>query len=248
MAILKAAINGTRSHADNAMVPITTAEIADAALQCSLEGADAIHFHVRDAKGHESLENTNVAAQILALRKVIPNIPIGISTGHWIEPDTNKRKNAILSWQILPDFASLNFSEECTEIIAEALLKKKINIEAGLSSVSDAERLIGTGLIGNCFRILLEPAEQDAESAFHNVQAIEKIISENVLFEGKELLLHGADRMAWNMVDYALSKGYSTRIGFEDTLYLPGGHIAESNAVLVRVAKEKKKANIISSI
>lgn len=237
MAILQAAINGTRNHADYAMVPITTEEIVETAVQCVLSGADAIHFHVRDKKGRESLEDINVSEQVLVLKNAVPNIPIGISTGYWIEPDTKKRKNAILSWQVLPDFVSLNFWEEGTEIIAEALLKKEIKIEAGLSSVSDAKRLIQTGLVSKCFRILLEPTEQDKESAFRNVQTIEKFIFENVLFNGKELLLHGADKTVWDMVEYAFLKGYSTRIGFEDTLYLPGGDLAASNAVLVRAVK-----------
>jgi uncharacterized protein (DUF849 family) len=49
-------------------------------------------------------------------------------------------------------------------------------------------------------------------------------------------LLHGVNATAWPLVDAASARGYATRIGFEDTLKLPGGETAPGNGELVRAA------------
>jgi uncharacterized protein (DUF849 family) len=36
---------------------------------------------------------------------------------------------------------------------------------------------------------------------------------------------------AWGLIAEAAARGYGTRVGFEDTLTLPDGSMAESNAV-----------------
>ena len=41
---------------------------------------------------------------------------------------------------------------------------------------------------------------------------------------------------AWPLLDAARARGYATRIGFEDTLTLPGGEVAGGNGELVRAA------------
>lgn len=42
----------------------------------------------------------------------MPTLPIGLSTAAWIEPDTERRIASIRKWEILPDFASVNMSED----------------------------------------------------------------------------------------------------------------------------------------
>ena len=49
-------------------------------------------------------------------------------------------------------------------------------------------------------------------------------------------LLHGTDGTAWPLIDAAAARGYDTRVGFEDTLALPDGARAPSNAALVAEA------------
>jgi len=49
-------------------------------------------------------------------------------------------------------------------------------------------------------------------------------------------LLHGKDATAWAMLAYAVAQGYATRIGLEDTLWLPNGETTRDNAELVRTA------------
>ena len=52
-------------------------------------------------------------------------------------------------------------------------------------------------------------------------------------------LLHGLNRTAWDLIDAAVKRGYDTRIGFEDTLMLPNGAQAASNAALATEAVKR---------
>jgi uncharacterized protein (DUF849 family) len=56
-------------------------------------------------------------------------------------------------------------------------------------------------------------------------------------------LLHGFEHSAWPLLDIALQRGYDTRIGFEDTLFMPDGSRAPSNAALVAAARERVKSS-----
>jgi uncharacterized protein (DUF849 family) len=49
-------------------------------------------------------------------------------------------------------------------------------------------------------------------------------------------LLHGENVTAWELVKVAVSRGYDTRIGFEDVLTLPDGTLADGNASLIAAA------------
>jgi len=49
-------------------------------------------------------------------------------------------------------------------------------------------------------------------------------------------LLHGMNATAWTLLGAAMTRGYGTRIGFEDVLTLPDGSQAPSNEALVAEA------------
>src|SRR5687767_15629935 len=109
--MLHAAINGTRTRAEHPAVPITFADQATEARASVAAGARAIHVHVRDEHGNESLAPGDVAKALDAIRASSQGIPIGIGTGAWIVPDLRRRLSVIRSWTTLPDFASVNLHE-----------------------------------------------------------------------------------------------------------------------------------------
>lgn len=203
-------------------------------------GAETIHFHIRNAAGAETLSNPWASEQIRSIREKLPHIPIGVSTGEWIEPSLTRRVNSIKDWTEFPDFASLNFSELGYEIVAQALLDKGVQLEAGLSDVSDAERFIQSGLAGHCRRILLEPQQQDLKDALRNVEQMLNILS--IDHAQQEILLHGRDKTTWKLFEEALLRGFSTRIGLEDTLYLLTGEPAQSNYSILLCATALRKS------
>jgi uncharacterized protein (DUF849 family) len=230
--IIQAALNGTRTRIEHPAIPITAAEQATEARASVAEGANAIHVHVRDGRGNESLAAGDVAKTIDAIRAVCPDTPIGIGTGAWIIPDLRHRLSMIRSWTTLPDLASVNLHEVGAAQAIELLLERGVGVEAGIWNAPAAVALVDSGLADYCERILLEPAEASC-SARTNLLQIEEVLAGVT----RPRLLHGLGHCAWHLVALAANRRYDTRIGFEDTLRLPDGSLAPSNAALVRVAR-----------
>ncbi|WP_224996581.1 3-keto-5-aminohexanoate cleavage protein [Cesiribacter sp. SM1] len=230
--MIQAALNGNRSEA---WVPKSTVAIVQAAVSSVLEGAGSIHFHVRDEYGAETLAAKWVDEQLAALKSQLPHIPLGISTGAWIEPDLEKRLAQLQSWTQLPHFVSVNFDEPGCHELARLVSAKGIRIEAGLSNKEAALNFLNTGLQANCIRILLEPGEQTLGAAISTVESMEALLRQSG--NSLPMLLHGFDSTCWPLLALAFERGYETRIGFEDTLVLPDGTKANTNADLLKAAK-----------
>jgi uncharacterized protein (DUF849 family) len=233
--LITAAINGSRSKAEHPHIPVTSEEIATAAAEAVNEGAGAIHFHARAEDGREVLDSAAVAANLHAVRARLRNLPVGVSTGAWIVPDPESRLRKVQAWDVLPDFASVNFHEEGAAGLAATLIGRGVGIEAGISNARAARNLVSSGLSRQCLRILVEAQDQEIASALKTALEIESILSHAGI--GLTTVLHGTDRTAWQLLDEALRRGYDIRIGFEDTLRLRNGKRAQSNAELVREAR-----------
>jgi uncharacterized protein (DUF849 family) len=243
--LIKAAINGGRSRTEHATVPVTPDEQATAVADCLKAGANAIHLHVRSTSRaasiqseKESLYAEDVAQTLSAVRSVSPKAKIGVSTGLWILPDPTARLQAVTEWEVLPDFASVNFSEDGATELAKLLLSRGVDVEAGLCDAEAAEVFLKSGLAPRCIRVLLEPQEQEMKDALENVGAIERVLKPGLLKLPRQLsfLLHGTEATAWPMMAEAITRGYDVRVGLEDTLVLPDGRIAQDNVELVAEA------------
>ncbi|WP_025605728.1 3-keto-5-aminohexanoate cleavage protein [Pontibacter actiniarum] len=233
--MIQIALNGARKES---IVPKTTESIVASAVAACIKGADSIHFHPRDAEGNETLESIFVEEQIAALRKELSRVPVGISTGEWIEPDLNTRLEQISSWKVMPDFVSVNYDEAGAEEVTELVTKKGIQIEAGLSKLEAAKSFGQLFSKGRFRRILMEPQEQEFALAFETVQKIENHLNDAGV--RLPILLHGFDKTCWEFIKVAFSKNYETRIGFEDVLILPDGRKAKTNAELLVQALQLK--------
>jgi uncharacterized protein (DUF849 family) len=236
---IQAALNGGRTRAEHASVPITPEELAASARDPVAAGATSIHFHARSHDGHESVYAGDVASGLRAIRAAAPGIPVGVSTGEWILPDLKLRHQAIAQWTLLPDFASVNMNEEGAIEVAEWLLSRGVGVEAGLSDVRGAEIFVASGLGARCLRVLLEPMEPDMLVALQIVASIESVLATGSV--RPPILLHGLNATAWPFIEEAARLGRETRIGFEDVLVLRNGEIAASNAALVSEAVKHTK-------
>jgi uncharacterized protein (DUF849 family) len=246
--LIKAAINGGRLKADHAAVPVSPNEQAADVAACLKAGANAIHLHVRSTLSEsgvssesESLHAEDVTQTILAVRSVNPNAQIGVSTGSWILPDPTARLEAVAAWEVMPDFASVNFIEEGAIELARLLLSRAVDVEAGLSDARAAEIFVKSGLAPRCVRILIEPQEQEVEHALETVNAIEQLLAPGLSYLPglPPILLHGTEATAWPMMDEAIARGYDVRVGLEDTLVVPDGRTARDNSELVAEAVAK---------
>jgi uncharacterized protein (DUF849 family) len=229
--LVQAAINGPRARSEHPALPVTAVEQAEESRRAVAAGARAIHVHVRDAAGRESLAPNDVGAALAAIRAACPGVPVGVSTGAWIVRDAARRLALVEAWGVLPDYASVNVHEEGAAALMRALDRLGVGIEAGIWDARAAAAFRAERAAGACLRLLLEPAG-GAGDVTANVEAMEAALAGL----GYPVLLHGAGPSTWPMIELAARRGYDTRVGLEDTLTLPDGSPAADNAALVAAA------------
>jgi uncharacterized protein (DUF849 family) len=232
--LLQAALNGDRTKGDHAAVPVSIEQLARDAEACVGAGARAIHLHPRDRHGRESLAADVVDEVVVRVREAA-GVPVGVTTGAWIEPDVARRLELARSWRA-PDYTSVNLSEPGADELMAALVETGIGIEASVGSVEDAERLAASGLAGRLTRVLVEPVEVPAADAVRVVDAIHGALDR--LGIAAPRLQHGDGEAAWVLIADAVARGLDTRVGLEDTLHGPDGRPAPGNEALVRAARE----------
>jgi len=236
--LIKAALNGSRRVRRHARVPAACEELVEAGLAAVRAGAGAVHVHVRDAEGNETLAAKDMLQVLNLWRARCPNIPIGVTTGAWIAPDPHERARLVAEWRgaAAPDFASVNISEAGSLELAQQLESQGIAVEVGLSNADSALRWLTHPRPDSALRILLEPEADLLAEALEQTTAMVAILER--IPAGVPRLLHGHDATAWPLLKVAAERGFDTRIGFEDVLELPDGTPARSNAELVEAAFE----------
>lgn len=232
--LLQACLNGARRPDAHPRVPVDPVALARDGVTAVREGAGALHVHVRGADGLESYSPAAVAATLDALRAAV-DVPIGVSTGAWVVPDPGERLALVAAWTVRPDFASVNFHEPGAPELAEALLDRGVEVEAGLWNADSARALHRSGLVGRCVRVMLEPIDQDLAVAEATLAELGSVLDE--IAPRTARLLHGFGETTWPMLRRAAELGYASRVGLEDTLVLPDGSPAPDNAALVAAGR-----------
>lgn len=231
---LQACLNGGRSARYHPAVPLTPEALARDAVAVRDVGADGLHFHPRNARGRESLAAEDVGAAISAVRKAAPGMPLGVSTGIWIAPGDGARLAAMRSWNILPDYVSVNVHEPGAEAIFGLMQARGVGVEAGIWTEAAARRFVTTRMPRYCLRVLVEMTAADVETATAEAESILDVLAGAGV--RLPILLHGDDGCTWPMIELAAERGLATRIGLEDSRELPGGAVAASNAAMVAAA------------
>ncbi|WP_328975566.1 3-keto-5-aminohexanoate cleavage protein [Streptomyces canus] len=226
--MVQVCLNGPRGAADGTAVPLTPESMAQAAAEAVAAGATDIHVHPKTPCGRDSLSPRVVAATLEAIRARV-SVPVGVTTGAWAEPDPAARLARVRGWTVLPDHASVNWHEPGAEEIAAALIDLGVGVEAGIWSGTDAAARFAVSPLGpKVLRVLAEVTDTDAAEA-----AARTLLAELGPAHGRPVLLHGEDAGAWPVLRLAGRLGLATRVGLEDTLVLPDGRRALSNAQLV---------------
>lgn len=235
--LIKACLNGARPVGTHARLPVTAEALAADAKAVRAAGAGAVHIHVRDANGLETLDPAIVDAMVRHIQQACPGLPIGVSTGAWIEPDADRRVRRVRDWSA-PDFASVNLAEPGHAEVMDALLEAGIRVEAGIFTPGDVQRLNRTGLGDEIFRVLVEPGsgERPVPDQVLLAAAIERALDAAAIHAPR--LHHGAGAATWDVLRAAVAIGRDIRIGLEDTLADVDGRPAASNAALVRAARK----------
>ena len=231
--MVQVCLNGTRSSADGAMVPLTPEAMAESAARAVAAGATDVHVHPRTPCGRESLSPRVLAATVEAIRARVP-VPVGVTTGAWVEPDPAARLARVREWTVLPDHASVNWHEEGAEDVAAALIERGVGVEAGIWTGTDGVgRFLDSPLATRVLRVLAEVTDTSPDTAEQSARAL---LADLGTAHGRPVLLHGEDGGAWPVLRLAGRLGLMTRVGLEDTLLLPDGQRAVSNTQLVTEA------------
>ncbi|MBI3637102.1 MAG: 3-keto-5-aminohexanoate cleavage protein [Candidatus Rokubacteria bacterium] len=231
---LQACLNGNRRRGEHAAVPLSRDEIVLDAARAMKNGAMSLHIHPRGADGAETLAPEACDAVVRGVRVACPDLPIGLSTGMWIERDEKRRLELIAAWTAPPDFVSVNLSEPGVPELCGLLMRRGIGIEAGVWAVADVKTLVDLGIAGRCVRVLVETQPTDAVAAVADADAIDEAL-DAAGFAGPRLH-HGEGIATWHVLARAVARGHDIRIGLEDTLELPNGRRARDNAELVERA------------
>ncbi|MET3577424.1 uncharacterized protein (DUF849 family) [Mesorhizobium robiniae] len=232
--IVQTCINGARSADFHPQLPLDADAMARDGAACVAAGAAELHVHARGLDGRESLAPEAMDLTVLALRRACPGTLIGVSTGAWIENDDKQTLAAIAGWNEMPDYASVNLSEEAAPKVMQSLRQRGIGIEAGLASVADAERLVSLDRGSQVLRILIEISEQELDPAWEVSDGIAAVLDRAGL--RRAILLHGENATVWPFVHRAAERNWSTRVGLEDGKQLPDGTTASGNAALTAAA------------
>jgi uncharacterized protein (DUF849 family) len=231
--LIKACLNGSRRPEEHEALPLSAEALAHDAAQAQLAGAGAVHIHPRGMAGRETLEPDACAAAIEAIRDRCPGLPIGLTTGWWITRNSERRLRLVGRWTMLPDFCSVNFAEDGTDELCDLLSQRGIPIEAGVTSVADARAFVDSRFVDRCLRILVE-VEPGASDPIRAAAVIGRVLEGSGIHLPR--LQHGVNADAWPLLEDAIARGYDVRIGLEDTLRMPDGARATSNADLVAAA------------
>ncbi len=231
--MVQVCLNGARGAVDGWMVPVSPGALADAAVEAVAAGATDVHLHPKSPCGHDTLSPRVLAVTLDAIRARV-SVPVGVTTGAWAEPEPAARLERVRGWTVLPDHASVNWHEPGAEEVAAALLDRGVGVEAGIWSGTDgAARFAVSPLRSKVLRVLAEVTDADPDTAEASARAL---LTDLDTGHGRPVLLHGEDGGAWPVLRLAGRLGLATRIGLEDTLLLPDGQRALSNAQLVAEA------------
>ncbi|HEX7104124.1 MAG TPA: 3-keto-5-aminohexanoate cleavage protein [Nitrolancea sp.] len=235
--MLQAALNGDFTKERHPAMPESVEELIRDAFACVAAGAGSIHLHPRDASGREQLDATVVDDVVRQVRDAC-GVPVGVTTGAWIEPDLARRLALIREWRE-PDYTSVNLSEEGALEVMETLLEIGVGIEAGVWTVEDAELLGESGLGNRVTRILVEPGELQVGESSDDALALVEQIHQTLDRFGITVprLQHADGRVTWPVLADSVRRGIDTRVGLEDTVLEPNGERTTGNAALILAAR-----------
>jgi uncharacterized protein (DUF849 family) len=241
--MLQVTPNGGWGKDVHSAMPVSLDELLAELRACFLAGARGVHLHVRDAAGLETLDPAIVNDTCRRVRAVAEEVgvpvEVGLTTGEWIVPDLANRIAMIREWEGV-DCATVNLSEDGFESVMAAMLEVGIGIDVGLWAPVEVDRILRTGMLPSAQRVSIELDPGEPYFLSGPPVALAHQMNDALDTAGSTCprLTHGSDEWTWPLVEDAFRRGHDTRVGFEDSVLLPDGRVAASNAELVAAAVE----------
>lgn len=222
-------------------LPVSLDELLADLRECFRAGADGVHLHVRNESGAETLDPARVNLVVARVQELCAElgtpVEIGLTTGAWIVPGLTERVAMIREWEGV-DCATVNLSEDGFEHVMQALLDAGVGIDVGLWAPRELDVLIASGYLPAAQRVSIELDPGEPYFLQGTPQALAQRVNEALDDAGSDCsrLTHGMNDWTWPLVEDAFRRGHDTRVGFEDSVLLPDGRMADDNADLVRAA------------
>jgi uncharacterized protein (DUF849 family) len=222
-------------------MPLSLDELLADLRECFRAGATGVHLHVRDTSGVETLDPAVVNDACRQVRAVAAEagvaVEIGLTTGEWIVPNLTSRTAKIREWEGV-DCATVNLSEPGFERVMQVLLDAGIGIDAGLWAPEEIPALLASGFLPHVQRVSIELDRGEPYYHGGDPLVLAQQVNDALTMAGSVCarLTHGMNDWTWPLVADAFRRGHDTRVGFEDSVFLPDGTKAESNAQLVQAA------------
>lgn len=236
--VVQSAITGAFFRKEeNPNQPITTAELLQSARECVLAGASAIHLHVRDDKGYNTLSIERFQEVVGPLREEFPGIFIDgcyvcALRGEW---DEMKRALKLGVLDAVPINTTAVYTGdslfakpvpmmlEKTRLVLEAESKPIIAVYAD-ADVNNADRyLFRSGLLeeGQIWCVLPSlPGCSPMENPFQMVEGLLRFVRLIRDTDPKaKILVCAAGRASSYLATVAVTLGLNVRVGMEDTVW-----------------------------
>ncbi|MDC5696472.1 3-keto-5-aminohexanoate cleavage protein [Intrasporangium calvum] len=236
--MITACLNGDRAPRAHPRLPVTPDAVARAARDVVDVGAFMVHVHPRDAQGRESLDVDDVVATVGAIRALVPDVRVSVTTRDGIATDERDKLAQIRAWPAPedggPDCATVNWHEPGAVRLAGVLRTTGIAVEAGIWTPHAATAFVSTNWPWQVERVLVEVIPGHTRGS-DGLWASERVLAA-LGMSPAPVLVHGERAWAWPVLRWAQRSGYDVRIGLEDTLVLPDGREARDNTELVAAA------------
>jgi uncharacterized protein (DUF849 family) len=223
-------------------MPVSQDELLADLRECFRAGATGVHLHVRDKSGAETLDPAVVNETCQQVRDLAAEVgvpaEIGLTTGEWIVPDLASRTAMIGEWEGV-DCATVNLSERGFERVMQVMLDVGIGIDVGVWAPVEIDALLASGFLFHVQRISIELDRGEPYYLSGEPTALAQQVNDALDAAGSACprLTHGMNDWTWPLVADAFRRGHHTRVGFEDSVYLPDGTKAQCNADLVQAAQ-----------
>jgi 3-keto-5-aminohexanoate cleavage enzyme len=246
--VITAALTGPIAmKADNAGLPITPEQIADAATSAHKAGAAVVHLHIRDEHGLPTAD-LKIARRVLDLIEERSPVLTQLSTGVGLDVPYSDRAKLV---ELRPRMASLNpctmsfgtgeFRNPPNEVRKLAARMMELGVKAELE-------VYDTGHLDVCLTMLKEGllTEPLQFSIVMGVRGGMAATPENLLHtvsrlpKGAVWQAIAIGRANLEITTIAVAMGGNARTGLEDTLYLRKGELADNASLVARLVQVAK--------
>jgi uncharacterized protein (DUF849 family) len=235
--------NGARrTHADHPELPLTAAELARVAESCAAAGASWLHVHVRDSSGAHSLDAGLYRAAFDAIRAAAGDLLLLQMTTEAVGRYKPSEQMAAVR-AVQPEAVSIAVRElwsdpaldaAASDFVAE-LAARGVAIQFIAYSPGDIERLREiVAALGarapTCPEVLLVLGSYATQRAARAAELLPLVRALPPQWRWSACAFGRAEAACLTI---AAALGGGVRIGFENNLWLPDGHLAANNADLV---------------